>query len=103
MRPDEEKTQQEKLGEEIDNLKTRIKNTEYDLENMFKGNAFLEKKLDNSKKELGEKQVLLEKIKSQPGSAKELSRVEKKIVEPETEAITGEQEEIVKELVEGEV
>ncbi|MEA3329855.1 MAG: hypothetical protein U9Q06_03870 [Nanoarchaeota archaeon] len=101
MRPEEEKPQEDKLTEEIDSLKSRIKNTEYDLANMFRGNALLKTKLSNSQKELEAKQVLLEKIKSQPASAENLQMIENELVKDEN--ISQEQEKIIDELVEKEL
>jgi predicted nucleic acid-binding Zn-ribbon protein len=100
MRPEEEKTEIEKLEEEIDSLNSKIKNTEYDLSNMFKGNAFLTKKLETANQALTEKQQLLEKIKSQPESFEKLKQIEHNI---EEEIISKEQEEIVQDLIEEEL
>jgi len=103
MKPDEERSETEKLEEKIKALQNRIKNTEYDLANMFRGNALLEQKLENSKKELLEKEALLAKIKSTPKSAQELKKIENNITENNTEPISQEQEKILKQEIEQEL
>jgi hypothetical protein len=101
MKPDEEISKAEKLENEIDSLKSKIRNTEYDVQNMFKGNALVEEKLNNSKKLLDEKQKLLEEVKKNPKSEEALEKVEEKIVEGEV--ISKEQEGIIKDSVESEI
>ncbi|MAG07575.1 hypothetical protein CMI46_02060 [Candidatus Pacearchaeota archaeon] len=101
MKPDEEISKAEKLENEIDSLKSKIRNTEYDVKNMFKGNALVEEKLNNSKKLLDEKQKLLEEVKKNPKSEEALEKVEEKIVEGE--AISEEQAGIIKDSVEKEI
>jgi len=95
MKPDDEKTQQEKLEEEIYELEKRIKNTEYDLANMFKGNAMLENKLKISKESLKTKKDSLQNIGKNPEISRE---IEKSIDIKENEpAISKEQEEEIEE------
>ena len=62
MKPEDEKTEVEKLEEQIIELKSKIKNTEYDLEQMFKGNALIQQKLSNAKKSIEEKQKLFDNL-----------------------------------------
>jgi predicted nucleic acid-binding Zn-ribbon protein len=59
-----EQSEKEKLTQEIEDLKSKIKNTEYDLANMFKGNSFIEQKLVISKETLEKKEKLLEQLNS---------------------------------------
>ena len=101
MRPEDEKTMQEKLDEEIAELKSRIKNTEYDLVHMFKGNKMLEGKLDNSKKLLEEKQNVLKEL--QNNKPEKLKEVEVKLAEEDAEPISKEQEIILDEEIEKEL
>ena len=101
MIPDEEKTHKDKLEEEIAELMNRIKNTEYDLMNMFKGNAFLQKKLENSQKALAEKKALLEQIKASPKSSEELDKIEKSMESDEN--ISKEQEGLISKIIEEEL
>ena len=101
MKPEEEKSQQEKLEEEISLLVNKIKNTEYDLQNMFKGNAFVKSKLENTKKILEEKQKLLEQIKSQPQTRKALNKIESGVVESQN--LTEEQVSLVRTFIEKEI
>jgi chromosome segregation ATPase len=101
MKPEETKSDIEKLEEEISSLKSKIKNTEYDLSNMFKGNVFLEKKLESAKKNLTEKQELLQKIKSQPESLEKLQDVENNL--QQDNSVSQDQEKITKELIEEEL
>lgn len=70
MKPEDEKTEIEKLEEQIIELKSKIKNTEYDLEHMFKGNALVQQKLINAKKSLEEKQKLFDGLSRAAGSKK---------------------------------
>ena len=98
MKPDDEKTQQEKLEEEIYELEKRIKNTEYDLANMFRGNAMLENKLKISKESLKTKKDSLQNIGKNPEISRE---IEKSIDIKENEpAISKEQEEEIEEEIE---
>lgn len=62
MRPNEEMSELEVLEGEIASLKSKIKNTEYDLMNSFKGNNFIQQKLVNSKKSLDEKEKRFEEL-----------------------------------------
>ena len=108
MKPDDEKTEEEKLMEDIAELKSRIKNTEYDLTHMFKNNTFLEQKLVLSKKSLEEKQKTIEAIKaveSDKGKDKkeELREKEDEIAETKQEAISTEQEAVIEEELEKEM
>ncbi|MEM3113181.1 MAG: hypothetical protein QXI33_02030 [Candidatus Pacearchaeota archaeon] len=100
--PDDEKTETEKLEEEIRALKTRIKNTEYDLANMFKGNPILQEKLDISKKMLNDKINTLNNIKSEKYKSKKIKEFENKITEKSDIPITKEQENIINETIEEE-
>ena len=101
MRPEDEKTVQEKLEEEIAELKSRIKNTEYDLAHMFKGNNMLENKLINSKKTLEERQAALKEL--QNNKPPKLKEVEIKLVEEDAEIISSEQEQIIDSEIEKEI
>ncbi len=101
MKPEENKTDIEKLEEEINNLKSKIKNTEYDLANMFKGNNMLEKKLESAKKNLIEKQELLQKVKSQPESSEKLKEIENNL--EKDNSISKEQNKITEDLIEEEL
>jgi chromosome segregation ATPase len=97
MRPKEEMSQIEILDEEIASLKSRIKNTEYDLLNSFKGNSFINQKLISSKKQLEEKEKkrlelneILEKNKE------EFKKVEEKL--NETPLSKAQADEIIEEV-----
>tara|TARA_Y100000310_G_scaffold260845_1_gene269946 strand:- start:175 stop:486 length:312 start_codon:yes stop_codon:yes gene_type:complete len=98
--PEDEKTEQQKLEEEIAALQTKIKNTEYDLQHMFKGNEIIEQKLHNTKTLMEEKQNRLGEL--DPTQKKELEKIEEKIEEPETTQITEDQEKILDEMIEDE-
>ena len=100
--PEDEKTMQEKLEEEIAALKTRIKNTEYDLTHMFKGNGIVQQKLENSKKLLVEKQNMLGELTGNKDKTKEIKEFESKITETKTAPISKEQEIIIDDLLEEE-
>ena len=101
MVPEEERPQIEKIEEEIAALKSRIKNTEYDLANMFKGNAFLTQKLENTKKQLEEKKSILDELKKQdPKKAQKFEEFEDKVIEKESTAFSSEQEEIIEKEIE---
>ncbi|MFA5019940.1 MAG: hypothetical protein WC533_02475 [Candidatus Pacearchaeota archaeon] len=102
MVPEEERSEQEKLEEEIAELKNRIKNTEYDLANMFKGNSFLEQKLVNSKKQLDEKKGILEQIKQNPMQKKNLDKIEAGLDEEDV-VVSKEQEDFLNEEIEEEL
>ncbi len=83
----------EKILDEISELKTRIKNTEYDLAHMFKGNAFLEEKLNIAKTNLESKQKLLQELESQPEEkAAEVQNMKEEISEKESISISEDQE-----------
>ena len=82
MKPEDEKTQEEKLEESILELKSKIKNTEYDLEHMFRGNALIQQKLVNAKKSLDEKQKLLDGL-SQTAPEEESPKEELEKIEQE--------------------
>jgi len=100
MKFDDEKTQEEKLVEEIAELKSRIRNTEYDLANMFKGNTMLSGKLKNSQKSLEEKSTLLRQLKSNPVSAEKLENLENNIAEKDTDELSQDQEDIIEKEIE---
>ena len=95
VKPEDEKTQTEKLEEEIRALKTRIKNTEYDLANMFKGNPILQDKLDISKKVLNDKLNLLSSISSEKDKTNKIKDFEDKVSEKADIPLTRDQEEII--------
>ncbi|MEM4625449.1 MAG: hypothetical protein QXJ28_01625 [Candidatus Pacearchaeota archaeon] len=94
----DEKSEEEKLEEEIRELKTRIKNTEYDLAHMFKGNALLERKLEISKKALEEKSALLASIRSSTKKSKK-----EKIKESISDNFISEEEDKIEKEIEKEV
>jgi len=98
--PEDEKTETQKLEEEIAELVTKIKNTEYDLTHMFKGNDIIEQKLDNTKKLLHEKQTRLGEL--DPSQRVKLEKVEKQIEEPEKTPISVNQEKLLQDLIEEE-
>lgn len=98
--PEDEKTETEKLEEEIAALQTRIKNTEYDLTHMFKGNEIIEQKLHNTKKLMEEKQNRLAQLN--PDQKKKLQKFEKQVDEPEITAMTKDQEKMINEMIEDE-
>lgn len=101
MVPEEERPQIEKIEEEIAALKSRIKNTEYDLANMFKGNAFLAQKLENTKKQLQEKRSILDELKKQdPKKAQKFEELEDKIAGKNSNAFSLEQEEVIEKEIE---
>jgi len=100
MVPEEQRPEQEKLEEEIAGLVNRIKNTEYDLANMFKGNSFLEQKLTNSKKQLDEKKKALEQIKQNPKQKQKLEEIEAEVDEENSSVMSKEQEDILNEEIE---
>ncbi len=94
-KPDDEKTQTEKLEEEISALKTRIKNTEYDLANMFKGNPILQDKLDISKKMLDDKLNLLSSITSEKSKTSKIKEFEDNVSEKINIPLSKEQENFI--------
>jgi len=100
--PEDEKTPAEKLQEEIIALKTRIKNTEYDLQHMFKGNTLLEQKLKNSHEELETKQNLLLGLSEQNNKAEEIKDFEEEITDKQTTPVSEQQEEKIKQEIEKE-
>ena len=100
--PDDEKTQAEKLQEEIIALKTRIKNTEYDLQHMFRGNALIEQKLKNSQQELKIKENLLGELGEQGDKIQEIKQEEQNITEKQKTSISEEQEEELEQEIEKE-
>lgn len=108
MKPEDEKTEEEKLIEDIAELKSRIKNTEYDLAHMFKNNTFLEQKLALSKKSLEEKQKTIEAIKAvesdkDKNKKEELKEKEEEIAETKEEPISQDQEAVIEEELEKEI
>lgn len=98
--PEDEKTEQVKLEEEIAALQTKIKNTEYDLSHMFKGNDIIEQKLDNTRKLMEEKQNRLGEL--DPTQKRELKKVEEIIEEPEDTSVAKDQEKILNDMIEEE-
>jgi hypothetical protein len=100
--PEDEKTQEQKLEEEISSLKTRIKNTEYDLEHMFKGNDIIRQKLENTKKLHDEKQKILNGLTGGKDKTKEIRKLEENIAEKENVSISKEQEKMIEEEIESE-
>ena len=103
MRPEEEQNQIEKLESEIANLKTRIKNTEYDLANMFRGNGMVQNKLENTKKILVEKQNLIERLRAEnPAKAGKFKEFEEKVIEKNETSISLGQEKIIEDEIEKE-
>lgn len=99
----EEENNKSKIQEEIAELKTRIKNTEYDLTHMFKGNSLLEQKLEISKKTLEEKKKLLEEISPNKNKTEEIRKFEDEITEKDSVQISEQQEEILEEEIEEEL
>ena len=103
VKPEDEKTRKEKLEEDIAELRTRIKNTEYDLIHMFKGNALLEQKLAISQNNLQEKEkILMELTDNQTSKAKMMKKAEEEIIESSETPVSEDQEEIVDEEIEKE-
>ena len=100
--PDDEKTQEQKLAEEITALKTRIKNAEYDLLHMFRGNQFIQKKLENSKLELKQKQKILQELQGTEDKIKQIKDAEAEIAEKDAISLSDEQEEKIEEEFEEE-
>ena len=100
--PEDEKTQEQQLEEEIAALKTRIKNTEYDLTHMFKGNDIVRQKLENTKKLHDEKQSLLSELTGGKDKTKEIRKLEDNIADKKTNSISEDQEEIIEEEIESE-
>tara|TARA_Y100000310_G_scaffold314339_1_gene363596 strand:- start:519 stop:830 length:312 start_codon:yes stop_codon:yes gene_type:complete len=98
--PEDEKTEQQKLEEEIAALQTKIKNTEYDLTHMFKGNDIIEQKLHNTKNLMNEKQNRLGEL--DPTQKKQLEEVKVEIEEPTTTPISESQEKLLDEMLEDE-
>jgi hypothetical protein len=103
MEGNNQKITKEELMEEISALKTRIKNTEYDLTHMFKGNSFLEQKLEISKKSLGEKIRILEDLSSNPDKTQKIKDFEDEVTEKEEISISQDQEEALEEEIEEEL
>lgn len=100
--PEDEKSQEQKLEEEIAALKTRIKNTEYDLEHMFKGNDIIQQKLDNTKKLKDEKHKLLMELTGGKDKTEEIKEMEEKLTEKDTTQISKEQEDLLEKEIEKE-
>ncbi|MFA6022652.1 MAG: hypothetical protein WC781_01040 [Candidatus Pacearchaeota archaeon] len=100
-----EKTEKEKIEEEISELKTRIKNTEYDLQHMFRGNSLLEQKLDISKKTLDEKTKLLNELAGSTTEDKteKMRKIKEEINERENLTISKEQEIVLESEIEDEL
>ncbi|MFA5992971.1 MAG: hypothetical protein WC796_04665 [Candidatus Pacearchaeota archaeon] len=105
MKPEDEKTEKEKITEEIEELKARIKNTEYDLANMFKGNSLLEEKLAISKKSLEEKSKLLQSLSEEENKdkSKELEAKEDEIIEDKEVVLSKDQEDIIEKELDKEI
>ena len=101
--PEDEKTQTQKLEEEIAALKTKIKNTEYDLTHMFKGNDIVQQKLDNTKKLLEERQGLLSELTGGKDKTKEIRELEDSITEKDSVPISEEQNALIDEEIEREL
>ncbi len=102
-KPEDEKTNKEKLEEDIAELRTRIKNTEYDLAHSFKGNSLLEQKLAISKKSLEDKEkILTELTDNQTNKTKQIRKMEDEVTEIDKTAVSEAQEEIVEEEIEKE-
>ena len=101
--PEDEKTQTQKLEEEIAALKTKIKNTEYDLTHMFKGNDIVQQKLENTKKLLEERQGLLSELTGGKDKTKEIRELEDKITEKDDVSISEEQNALINEEIEKEL
>jgi hypothetical protein len=95
-------TEIEKIEAEIERIQNRIRNTEYDLLNSFKGNKLLETKLENSKKLLESKQGILEGLKQNPQTAQKLEQLEENISEKNTINISPEQEKQIESEIEKE-
>lgn len=93
----------EKLEREIDELKSKIKNTEYDLAHMFKGNSFIGEKLRISNEILKEKEKLLETLESGKTKKEKLKKAEEEISDKEDSIITSEQGEIIEKEIEEEI
>ena len=101
--PEDEKTQEQKLEEEVAALKTRIKNTEYDLTHMFKGNTIIQQKLENTKKLLNEKEnKLSELLGGDEVKIKEFHKFEDKLIEKDKLSVSKEQEKIINDYIEDE-
>jgi len=98
--PEDEKKETEILEEEIAALQTKIKNTEYDLTHMFKGNEIIEQKLHNTKELMAEKQKRLGEL--DPEQKKKLEQIEKQIEEPAETEMSINQEKILDEIIEDE-
>jgi len=100
-----EKTQKEKLEEEIANLVTDIKNTEYDLAGLFKGNTAIEEKLRISKEQLNKKKQLLAELtgKTEEDALEQIKKFEEEVTEKGEKPISDEQEKIEKEEIEEEI
>ncbi|MEK6891169.1 MAG: hypothetical protein AABX03_03440 [Nanoarchaeota archaeon] len=88
----------EQVEEEIAELVTKIKNTEYDLTHSFKGNSLIEQKLVNSKKTLEEKKTLLSSLDEI--KQKKFKEKEKEILEVNSSDISKDQEAFIEEQVE---
>jgi len=100
-----EKTKKEKLEGEIANIKSDIKNTEYDLTGLFRGNSAIEEKLKISKEQLEKKQKLLEEIsgKSEEEAEQIVESFENEMINKGEKSISEEQEKIEKEDIELEI
>lgn len=98
-----EKIDKNKLLEEIEELKTRIKNTEYDLEHMFKGNGLIEQKQVISKKTLEEKLKLLQTLEGTEDKQEKVKLTEEEITEKVENSISQDQEEKIEEEIEEEI
>jgi len=101
--PEDEKTEEDKLNEDVAALKTKIKNTEYDLAHMFRGNDIIEQKLHNTKQLLEEKQNNLIKILGGDVKKEEkFHEMEDKLADKEDTAASEEQAKMLDEEIERE-
>ena len=98
--PEDEKTQTVKLEEEVAALQTRIKNTEYDLKHMFRGNQIVEQKLHNTKQLLEEKQNSLAKLTNT--QVKEVKKIESILEDSNITPISKDQKAFIDEEIEHE-
>ena len=101
--PEDEKTEEQKLNEDVAALKTKIKNTEYDLAHMFRGNDIIEQKLHNTKELLAEKENNLTKLLGGDIKKEEkFHKMEDQLTEKDTTAASEEQEKMLDEEIEKE-
>jgi len=102
--PEDEKSETQKLEEDVMALKTRIKNTEYDLAHMFKGNDIIKQKLVNTQGLLTEKENLLLNLSGKRNTTptEKVKELEENITESKEEPITEDQKRILDEELEKE-